>query len=83
MPPAGRPTRIDLTYRGRESLPTVAGDFSVDRVVQRTRGIGDRDAEWWVHHSLGVPVRGRFADGSEIVLVQLEGPEIVVSQPGP
>jgi hypothetical protein len=52
-----------------EPVKTPAGEFRAQYVI---RTIGKENSEWWIHPQLGVPVRGKLANGTEFVLTSLE-----------
>ncbi len=52
-----------------ENVKTPAGEFRTQFVI---RTIGKENSEWWIHAQLGVPVRGKLANGTEFVLTSLE-----------
>jgi thiol-disulfide isomerase/thioredoxin len=54
--------------RGEETVRTPAGEFRARHVMRRT---GRETSEWWVHSTLGIPVKG-MAGGIEYVLTSLE-----------
>jgi hypothetical protein len=54
---------------GRENVTVPAGDFQTRHYL---RTCGGETSEWWVHPSLGVPVKGRANGGLEFVLVSLD-----------
>jgi hypothetical protein len=52
-----------------ENVKTPAGEFRAQYVIRTT---GKENSEWWIHPQLGVPVRGKLANGTEFVLTSLE-----------
>ncbi|HXI90542.1 MAG TPA: hypothetical protein VNO24_11060 [Blastocatellia bacterium] len=54
--------------KGEETVRVPAGEFRARHVIRKT----DKEiSEWWLHSTLGVPVRG-MAGGIEFVLTMLE-----------
>ena len=54
--------------RGDETVRVPAGEFRARHVTRRSE---KETSEWWLHSTLGVPVRGR-SGGVEYVLISLE-----------
>ncbi len=52
-----------------EKVKTPAGEFQAQYVIRTS---GKENSEWWIHPQLGVPVRGKLANGTEFVLTSLE-----------
>jgi hypothetical protein len=57
--------------KGDESVKVPAGEF---RAHHQIRKAGAEISEWWLHSQLGVPVRGKLANGTEFVLTSIEIP---------
>jgi hypothetical protein len=55
--------------KGDESIKIPAGEFRAQHLLRRT---GQETSEWWLHAQLGVPVRGKLANGTEYVLTSIE-----------
>lgn len=55
--------------KGDESVKVPAGEF---RAHHQIRKAGADISEWWLHSQLGVPVRGKLANGTEFVLTSIE-----------
>jgi len=59
---------VSCETKGEETVRVPAGEFRARHVVRKT----DREtSEWWVHSTLGIPVKG-MAGGIEYVLTSLE-----------
>lgn len=54
-----------------ENVKTPAGEFHAQHLIRTS---GKEHSEWWIHPQLGVPVRGKLANGTEFVLISLEIP---------
>lgn len=55
--------------KGDESVKTPAGEFRARHLIRKN---AQEVSEWWLHSQLGVPVRGKLANGTEYVLTSLE-----------
>jgi hypothetical protein len=58
--------------RGEEAVKVPAGEFRARHLLRKA---GGETSEWWLHAQLGVPVRGRLANGTEVVLTSIETPQ--------
>jgi hypothetical protein len=58
--------------KGDEAVKVPAGEFRARHVLRKA---GGEISEWWLHSQLGVPVRGKLANGTEFVLTTLEIPQ--------
>jgi thiol-disulfide isomerase/thioredoxin len=61
--------RAECETKGAEKVRVPAGEFQAKHFV---RTEGRETSEWWVHPSLGIPVKGRIGGGLEFVLISLE-----------
>ncbi len=55
--------------KGDEAVKVPAGEFRAQHLIRKS---GKDISEWWLHSQLGVPVRGRLANGTEFVLTSIE-----------
>lgn len=65
----GTLSKSDTVIKGEEAVKTPAGEFRAQRVA---RVSGNDASDWWLHSRIGVPVRGKTANGTEYVLTSLE-----------
>ena len=61
--------KVSYEPRGEEAIHVRAGDFSGKHVMRKS---AKETSEWWLHSSIGVPIRGKVSGGMEYVLVSLE-----------
>ena len=61
--------KLAAEAKSDETVKTPAGEF---RAQHQIRTMGKAVSDWWLHPQLGVPVRGKTADGTEYVLTSLE-----------
>ncbi|MEW6126956.1 MAG: thioredoxin family protein [Acidobacteriota bacterium] len=66
---AGTLFTINNQSLNEENVKTPAGEFRAQHIIRMT---GKETSEWWVHSQLGIPVRGKLANGTEFVLTSLE-----------
>jgi hypothetical protein len=55
--------------KGDEAVKVPAGEFRARHLIRRA---GQETSEWWLHSQLGIPVRGKLANGAEFVLTSIE-----------
>lgn len=55
--------------KGEEKIRVPAGEFQARHFI---RNVLRENSEWWVHPTLGIPVRGKINGGFEFVLVSLD-----------
>lgn len=65
----GTLARSSNTMKSDETVKTPAGEYRARHLVSI---FGAELSDWWLHAQLGVPVRGKLANGNEYVLTVLE-----------
>ena len=54
---------------GEQTVRVQAGEFRAGHVMRKS---AKETSEWWLHPSIGVPIRGKVAGGMEYVLTSLD-----------